>query len=93
MVTYQEEANETFGRVDMQIDMANSTFYMAFKSDPSIRSAYPFHIKNKVLRFDTCKECVDSMYQVISKNDKHIVLQIAPQDEGQDFVYQLSFSR
>lgn len=93
MIAYNLEAKGELEKLNYVIDFDKNTWYYIPRNTQKQPYAKVFNIENKILQFTNCKECEDNMFTIIEQTQNTFTVQLKPQDEGQFFVYQITFKK
>lgn len=93
MAGYNKEATSEFAITDLAIDWQKKMWYRKSKTDPGHEVANLFCVIDGKIQLQDCKKCSENGFTLVKHDDSSIVVQIAPQDQGQFFVYQFEFKK
>lgn len=93
MAKYKVEAKQTLEKVALSIDMDNGKYFLMSKVNEGQGSEYNFKVVDEKMVLEGCKECIDSVYKIISQDDNTLVIQVKPQDLDQFFMFQITLKK
>lgn len=93
MEAYQAEAEGEFLKTNIVLDWENQRWYTIPRDRHDQPEEKVFRAENGLLRFVGCQACQDNKFTIVERTENALVLQLRPQDEGQFFVFSLTFKK
>lgn len=93
MEAYQAEAEGEFLKTNIVLDWENQRWYTIPRDRHDQPEEKVFRADNNRIRFVDCPTCQDNTFSIVERTENTLVLQLRPQDEGQFFVFSLTFKK